>query len=108
VLAWDPRVRAAVVTVAPFLAAPQAATLARLVSALLARRTLGRSELARASPVPTARRGPRPHHARLPRLPRRWRGVDHGRGDAVARRGRPARVGLAVDWTRVDPLPFFS
>jgi hypothetical protein len=112
-MSWYPRVRAAVATVAPFLVASQATNLALLVSAILARRTLCLSDLARAYPTPAMRRVARPKHDLLQRLKRVWRFLDNGRIDAVAvqaalvpevvaRLGDPQRVGLAIDWTMFD------
>jgi DDE family transposase len=107
---WYPRVRAAVAAALPFLAPTQASNLALLVSALLARRTLCLSELARAYPTPPVRRVAAPRHDLLHRLKRLWRFLDNGRVDPLAvqaaavpylvaklRRGR--WIGLAVDWT---------
>jgi hypothetical protein len=112
-MSWYPRVRAAIGIVAPFLVATQATNLALLVSAILARRTLCLSELARAYPVPANRRVPQPKHDLLHRLKRLWRFLDNQRVDTlavqvalvsevVARLGHPARLGLAVDWTMFD------
>jgi Transposase DDE domain len=112
-MSWYPRVRAAVATVAPFLVATQATNLALLVSAILARRTLCLSDLARVYPTPVTRRVARPKHDLLHRLKRLWRFLDNGRVDAVAvqgalvpevvaRLGYPRRLGLAIDWTMFD------
>ena len=57
---WYPRVLAAVRAAAPFLAPTQATNLALLTSAILAKRTLCLSELARAYPAPVERRVARP------------------------------------------------
>lgn len=107
---WYNRVHAAVAAALPTLAPTQAANLALLVSALLARRTLNLTDLARAYPTPAARRVAAPKHDLLHRLKRLWRFLDNGRVDALAvqaamvpylvaklRRGR--WVGLAIDWT---------
>ena len=110
---WYPRVLAAVRAAAPFLAPSQAVNLALLTSAILARRTLCLSELARAYPVPAVRRVARPKHDLLHRLKRLWRFIDNARADPVAiqvalvpevaaRLGYPKRLGLAVDWTMFD------
>ena len=112
---WYPRVRAAVLAVLPGLAPTQAANLALLVSALLARRTLCLTELARAYPTPPVRRVAAPKHDLLHRLKRLWRFLDNGRVDAlalqcaavphaVARLGHGSRLGLAVDWTMFDAV----
>lgn len=107
---WYNRVHAAVAAALPTLAPTQAANLALLVSALLARRTLNLSDLARAYPTPPERRVAAPKHDLLHRLKRLWRFLDNGRVDPlavqaamvpylVARLGRGRRLGLAVDWT---------
>lgn len=112
---WYPRVRAAVAAVAPFLAPTQATTLALLTSAILAKRTLCLSELARADPVPAERRVPRPKHDLLHRLKRLRRFLTNGRIDPVAVQAalvpevvahleHPKRVGLAIDWTMFDAV----
>jgi hypothetical protein len=111
-MAWYPRVRAAVAAALPGLLPTQAANLALLVSALLARRTLCLSELARAYPTPAARRVAAPKHDLLHRLKRLWRFLGNERVDpvaaqlaaiphAVARLGG-GRLGLAIDWTMFD------
>jgi Transposase DDE domain len=115
-MAWYPRVRAAVTAALPLLAPTQAANLALLVSALLARRTLCLSELARAYPTPAVRRVPAPKHDLLHRLKRLWRFLGNERVDplavqcaaiphAVARLGHGSRLGLAIDWTMFDARP---
>jgi DDE family transposase len=112
-MAWYPRVARAVTAALPFLLPTQAANLALLVSALLARRTLRLSDLARAYPTPPVRRVPAPKHDLLHRLKRLWRFLDNERVDplavqcaavphAVARLRCGGRLGLAVDWTMFD------
>jgi hypothetical protein len=112
---WYPRVRAAINAAGPALLPTQAANLALLVSALLAKRTLCLSELARAYPTPAVRRVPAPKHDLLHRLKRLWRFLDNARVDplaiqcaaiphAVARLGQGSRLGLAVDWTLFDAV----
>jgi len=112
---WYPRVLAAVRAAAPFLAPTQATNLALLTSAILAKRTLCLSELARAYPAPAERRVPRPKHGLLHRLKRVWRFLDNGRVDplavqaalvpeVVARLRWPKRLGLAIDWTMFDAV----
>lgn len=109
---WYPRIRAAVAVALPGLAATQAANLALLVSAILAKRTLCLSELARAYPTPAARRVPAPKRDLLRRLKRLWRFLGNERVDplavqcaaiprAVSRLGG-GRLGLAIDWTMFD------
>jgi hypothetical protein len=112
---WHPRVLAAVGAAVPSLAPTQATNLALLTSAILARRTLCLSELARAYPAPAERRVPRPKHDLLHRLKRLWRFLDNRRVDpvavqtalvpgVVARLGHPRRLGLAIDWTMFDAV----
>src|SRR5919112_4375020 len=81
---WYPRVHGAIQAVVPFLAPTQATNLALLVSAILAKRTLCLSELARAYPTPARRRVAAPRHDLLHRLKRRWRFTANGRLDAQA------------------------
>jgi hypothetical protein len=99
----------------PFLRATQTTNLALLVSALLAKRTLCLSGLARAYPTPAVRRVARPKHDLLHRLKRLWRFLDNPRVDAqavqlaliphtVAKLGTPRWLGLAVDWTFFDSV----
>jgi hypothetical protein len=110
---WYPRVRAAVAAAVPALLPTQAANLALLVSAILAKRTLCLTELARAYPTPAVRRVPAPKHDLLHRLKRLWRFLGNARVDplavqvaaiphAVARLGQGSRLGLAIDWTMFD------
>jgi hypothetical protein len=113
---WYARVQQAINTVLlPVLRPTQATNLALLVSALLAKRTLCLSELARAypRPAPDQRRVPCPKHELLHRLKRLWRFLDNPRVDALAVQvalipttiyalGRPRLVGLAIDWTYFD------
>src|SRR5262245_23278531 len=107
------RALAAVTACCPTLLPTQAANLALLVSAIVTRRTLVLTDLARAYPTPTVRRVPVPKHDLLHRLKRLWRFVDNGRVDAVALQaaaipyalaglGLGRRVGLAIDWTLFD------
>jgi hypothetical protein len=88
----------------------QAANLALLVSAILKKRTLCLSELARAYPTPEERRVEAPKHDLLHRLKRLWRFINNERVDALAvqvafvphvlaRLGNPRFLGLAIDWT---------
>jgi hypothetical protein len=109
-LPWYNRVLSAINAAAPVLVLTQATNLALLVSAILKKRTLCLSELARAYPTPDERRVTVPKHDLLHRLKRLWRFTDNGRVDAlttqtafvphvVARLGFPRRLGLAIDWT---------
>src|SRR5438045_146383 len=110
---WYPRVLTAIKSALPALAPTQAANLALLVSALLARRTCCLSALARAFPTPTARRVAAPKHDLLHRLKRLWRFLDNSRLDPLAVQTAmlphtlaalaPVRwLGLAIDWTMWD------
>lgn len=112
---WYCRVRSAINTAAPFLIPTQATNLALLVSAILKKRTLCLSELARAYPVPEERRVASPKHCLLHRLKRLWRFANNDRVNALevqlafvahtlARVGFPRLVGLAVDWTMFDTV----
>lgn len=108
---WYRRVHATLDSVLGRSLAPtQTTNLALLVSAILARRCLCLSELARALPTPQQRRVPAPKHDLLHRVKRLWRFVDNPRVDAVsvqaalvgatvARLGNPRWLALAVDWT---------
>lgn len=106
----QPRVLCAINAAAPFLVSTQATNLALLVSAILKKRTLCLSELARAYPTPDERRVSAPKHDLLHRLKRLWRFTENERVDAletqmafaphlVARSGFPRWLGLAIDWT---------
>ncbi len=112
---WYPQVQAAIKTTLPFLLATQATNLALLVSALLAKRTVCLSELARAypRPEPAQRRVAQPKHDRLHRVKRLWRFLGNERVDplavqvalipsTVAALGCPRGLGLAIDWTDCD------
>jgi Transposase DDE domain len=110
---WYYRVRNAINAATPFLAPTQRTNLALLVSALLNKRTLCLSELARAYPTPKKRRVTAPKHCLLHRLKRLWRFTNNERVDAlavqvafvphtIARLGFPRLVGLAIDWTMFD------
>src|SRR4051794_29146642 len=112
---WYNRVLSAINATAPFLLPTQAANLALLVSAILKKRTLCLSELARAYPTPDERRVAAPKHDLLHRLKRLWRFTDNERVDALetqmafvvphlllARLGFPRLLGLAIDWTMFD------
>lgn len=110
---WYNRVLSAINVAAPFLVSTQATNLALLVSAILKKRTLCLSELARAYPTSQERRVAAPKHNLLHRLKRLWRFTDNRRVDAlatqvafvphaVARLGFPRWLGLAIDWTMFD------
>ncbi len=112
---WYYRARSAINVATPFLAPTQKTNLALLISAILKRRTLCLSELARAYPIPKERRVAVPKHCLLHRLKRLWRFTDNERVDALAvqlafvphvlaRLGYPRLVGLAIDWTMFDTI----
>ena len=112
---WYYRVKAAINTAMPFLAPTQETNLALLVSAILKKRTLCLSELARAYPTPKKRRVGAPKHDLLHRLKRLWRFTDNERVDAsevqlalvahtIARLGFPRLLGLAIDWAMFDTI----
>lgn len=83
-MTWYPRIQTAIKTTLAFLAPTQATNLALLVSALLTRRTLCLSDLARAYPLPVQRRSPAPKHDLLHRLKRLWRFLNNPRVDPLA------------------------
>jgi len=110
---WYNRVLSAINAAAPFLVPTQATNLALLTSAILKKRTLCLSELARAYPTPEERRVAVPKHDLLHRLKRLWRFTENERVDAleaqvafvphvVGRLGHPRLLGLAIDWTFFD------
>jgi hypothetical protein len=112
---WYYRVRTAINAAAPFLVPTQQTNLALLVSAILKKRTLCLSELARAYPTPTERRVASPKHDLLHRIKRLWRFTDNERVDALAVQlapvphtmaclGSPRLLGLAIDWTFFDTI----
>jgi hypothetical protein len=97
----------------PFLRATQAANLAWLVVALLTKRRLCLTTLARAFPRPPVRRRAAPKHELLHRLKRLSRFLSNERIDPVAlqlafvpavlaRLGNPGVIGPVVDWTSWD------
>jgi hypothetical protein len=79
-LPWYRRVKDAINATMPFLVPTQATNLALLVSAILKKRTLCLSELARSYPTPEHRRVSAPKHDLLHRLKRLWRFTDNERG----------------------------
>lgn len=110
---WYCRVREAINTALPFLVPTQKTNLSLLVSAILKKRSLCLSELARAYPVPGERRVESPKHCLLHRLKRLWRFTANERVNAqqlqlalishtIFRLGYPRWVALAIDWTMFD------
>ncbi len=73
------RVRTAVNHTIPWLGPTQATNLALLISAILLKRTLCLSHLARAYPRSDRRRIPTPKHDFLHRVTRVWRFLNHER-----------------------------
>lgn len=97
----------------PFLLPTQVANLALLVGAIVQQRTLNLTRLARAFPIPSERRVPRPKHELLHRLKRLSRFLSNQEVDPVAVQvagiptilahlGNPRWVGLLIDWTSFD------
>ena len=110
---WYYRVKAAINAAMPTLVPTQATNLALLVSAILKKRSLCLSELARAYPSPQERRIAAPKHDLLHRIKRLWRFVDNERVEAlevqtalipstIALLGHPRLLGLAIHWTMFD------
>ena len=79
---WYNRILCAINAAGPFLVSTQATNLALLTSAILKKRTLCLSELARAYPTPQERRVSAPEHDLLHRLKKLWRFTDNERVDA--------------------------
>lgn len=114
-MTWYPRVLDGIKAAVPFLNVSQTINLALLVSAILAKRTLNLSELARAYPTPELRRVEDPKHDLLHRLKRLSRFLNNERVDDVAvqtaliphivgRLGNPRWLALAIDWTMFDTV----
>lgn len=112
-MAWYPRIHSAIKQTLTCLAPTQAINLALLVTALLTKRSLCLSALARTYPCPKVRRVPAPKHDLLHRLKRLWRFLNNPRVDplavqvalipaTVAQLGSPQWLGLALDWTMFD------
>jgi hypothetical protein len=99
-----------ILALCPSLLPTQAANLALLMGAILAKRTLSLTDLARAYPIPTERQTANPRHELLHRLKRLSRFLGNERVDPtavqaafiphiVARLGNPRWLGLTIDWT---------
>lgn len=97
----------------PSLLEPQAINLALLIGALLSKRCLCLTTLAKAFPIPVSRRVPAPKHELLHRLKRLSRFLSNAQVDPVAiqvacipaivrKLGSPRWLGLVVDWTSFD------
>jgi hypothetical protein len=107
------RILRAIEAVAPSLIPSQRINLALLLHAILLKRTLCLSALARTYPTPTPRRVPQPKHDLLHRLKRLDRFLNNERVDAqawqlafvpdlVTKLGCPRWLGLAIDWTMFE------
>lgn len=114
-MTWYPRVLDGIKVAVPFLNVSQTTNLALLVSAILARRTLNLSHLARSYPISEERRVENPKHGLLHRVKRLSRFLGNDRVDdlavqtaliphTLARLGNPRWLGLAIDWTMFDTL----
>jgi hypothetical protein len=97
----------------PFLLETQVANLALLIGAILTKRSLCLTTLAKAFPIPQERQVANPKHELLHRLKRLSRFLDNERVDPVAvqtafiptivaRLGSPRWLGLLIDWTSFD------
>lgn len=100
-------------TACPFLRHTQAVNFAWLVAALVCKRTLCLTTLAKVLPRPAQRRTPTPKHELLHRLKRLSRFLSNEQVDPIAlqlawvpvvlaRLGNPRVIGLVVDWTSWD------
>ena len=114
---WYPEIRAAVKRCVPFLLPTQAANLALLVRAILIKRTLCQTDLARTFPRPVERQVPNPKHDLLHRVKRLSRFLANEQVKpktiqiaflpyTLARLGLPRRIGLTIDWTYFDAPSF--
>ena len=114
---WYREINAAVKRCMPFLLPTQAANLAMLVRAILIKRTLCQTELARTYLRSLEQRVPNPKHVLLHRVKRISRFLANDQVDPLAvqiallpyvlARLRPLyRVGLCIDWTYFDAPSF--
>ena len=114
---WYREIRLAVKRCLPFLLPTQGANLALLVRAILLKRTLCQTELARTYPRPSRRKVPQPKHDLLHRVKRLSRFLANEQVDPLAvqlaflpyvlARLRPLRVvGLCIDWTYFNAPTF--
>ncbi len=114
---WYSEIRAAVKRCMPFLLPTQGANLALLIRAILIKRTLCQTELARTYPRPRERQVREPKHELLHRVKRLSRFLANQQVDpkavqlallpyTLARLGPLRRVGLCVDWTYFDAPTF--
>jgi len=114
---WYREIRTAVKLCMPFLLPTQGANLALLIRAILLKRTLCLTELARTYPRPIERQVPNAKHELLHRLKRLSRFLANGQVDpltvqcallpyVLARLSSLYRVGLCIDWTYFDGPTF--
>jgi hypothetical protein len=107
---WYREIRSAVKRCMPFLLPTQGANLALLVRAILIKRSLCQTDLARSFPRPLERRVANPKHDLLHRLKRLSRFLANRQVDpllvqlalvpyTLARLGSPGLIGLTIDWT---------
>jgi hypothetical protein len=114
---WYPEIRAAVKRCMPFLLPTHGVNLALLVRAILIKRTLCQTDLARTFSRPRERRAPDPKHDLLHRVKRLSRFFENEQvdplavhvallPDTLARLGPLRRIGLCVDWTYFNAPTF--
>src|SRR5262245_59624777 len=114
---WSPEIRAAVKGCMPLPLPTQGVNLALLVRAILLKRSLCQTELARTFPRPAQRRVLRPRHSMLHGAKCLSRFLDNDRVDplavqvallphTLARLGPLRRIGLCLDWTSFDAPTF--
>lgn len=114
---WYTEIRSAVKHCMPFLLPTQGANLALLIRAILMKRTLCPTELARTFPRPIERKVPKAKHELLHRLKRLSRFLANEQVDPLAvqlavlpyvfaRIGPLYRIGLCIDWTYFDGPTF--
>lgn len=116
-MSWYPQIRSAVKRCMPFLLPTQGANLALLVRAILIKRSLCQTELARTYPRPVERQVPNPKHDLLHRVKRLSRFLANDQVDpqqvqlamlpyVLNRLGPLCRIGLCIDWTYFDAPTF--
>jgi hypothetical protein len=114
---WYREIRLAVNRCLPFLLSTQGANLALLVRAILLKRSLCQTELARTYPRPSVRQVPDPIHDLLHRVKRLSRFLANQQVDpqqvqiallpyVLARLGPPRVIGLCIDWTYFNAPTF--
>jgi hypothetical protein len=114
---WYREIRLTVKRCLPFLLSTQGANLALLVRAILLKRSLCQTELARTYPRPRVRQVPNPKHDLLHRVKRLSRFLGNEQVDPqrvqiallpyiLARLGPLRWIGLCIDWTYFDAPAF--